>query len=142
MYSRMSEKTSQQFAKDKRNLLENPSGDLPYTILRQTYFSKSKEWFIKNIESRDDTTTLYSRYHSYCDWCMLLLCGEQNTIKHSIYLPQRQKLMPLPDLQKSSAYRGSAFAGEYFFPQCLYFIGGPRVRREVGVIWTYPRCKP
>ncbi len=70
LYSRMSEKTSQQFAKDKRNLLENPSGDLPYNVLRQTYYSKSKEWFIKNIESRDDIADLQSRYNAYCSWCI------------------------------------------------------------------------
>lgn len=70
LYSKMGEKTSQQFAKDKRSLLENPAGNLPYSILRQTYFSKSKEWFIKNIENRDDVTTLFSRYHAYCDWCI------------------------------------------------------------------------
>lgn len=70
LYSRMGEKTAQQFAKDKRNLLETPAGDLPYSVLRKVYFSKSKEWFLQHIEYKDDITILLNRYCTYCDWCI------------------------------------------------------------------------
>lgn len=71
LYSHMQEKTPQQFAKDKRQLLdkETPT-DLPYDVLRQTYFDRSQKWFVENVDARDDKVALYNRYTQYVEWCV------------------------------------------------------------------------
>lgn len=70
LYSSMKEKTSQQFAKEKRVLLGGADTNLSYDVLKGAYFSKTKGWFINNVGSRDDLTVLLNRYNSYCDWCI------------------------------------------------------------------------
>lgn len=71
LYSHMQEKSPQQFAKDKRKVLEQelPTA-LPYDVLRQTYFDRSQKWFMDNITSRDDFTVLLNKYTQYVDWCV------------------------------------------------------------------------
>lgn len=64
LYSVMGEKTPQEFAKQKRILLEGSRVDLPYSVLRATVFTKSKEWF---FGVRKDTGE--DSYSAYCSWC-------------------------------------------------------------------------
>lgn len=70
LYSGMKEKTSQQFAKEKRVLLGGADTRLSYDVLKGAYFSKSKDWFINHVNSRDDITVLFNRYNDYCSWCI------------------------------------------------------------------------
>ena len=71
LYSHMQEKSPQQFAKDKRKVLEQElPTDLPYDVLRQTYFDRTQKWFVENIDTRDDKATLYNRYTQYVEWCV------------------------------------------------------------------------
>ena len=67
----MLEKSPQQFAKDKRKVLEQElPTDLPYDVLRQTYYDRTQKWFMDNITSRDDFTVLLNKYTQYVDWCV------------------------------------------------------------------------
>ena len=71
LYSKMLEKKPQQFAKEKRMILEKElPTDLPYDVLRQTYFYKSQPWFSENVTKSEDINVLYGKYTQYVDWCL------------------------------------------------------------------------
>ena len=64
LYSTMAETTTQDFAKKKRKILEGSRLDLPYSNLRATHYTRTKEWF---FGIRADTTK--KDYVPYCCWC-------------------------------------------------------------------------
>lgn len=71
LYSSMNEKTPQQFAKDKRKILEDSiSENLPYADLRVPYYIKAVKWFTDNITSNDSVEELKNKYPDYCEWCI------------------------------------------------------------------------
>ena len=68
LYSHMQEKSPQQFAKDKRKVLEQElPTDLPYDVLRQTYFDRTQKWFVENIDTRDDISILFYEWYDFAD---------------------------------------------------------------------------
>ena len=64
LYSTMAETTMQDFAKKKRKILEGSRLDLPYSNLRATHYTRTKEWFF-GVSA--DTTK--KDYVPYCCWC-------------------------------------------------------------------------
>lgn len=70
LYSGMEEKTQQQFAKAKKELLGGNGVGLTYETLKYAYFNNSKGWFIQNIKSECQFHDKGSMYENYCDWCI------------------------------------------------------------------------
>ena len=70
LYSTMQEQTPIQFAKAMRTLLEEPDTSLPYNVLRATYFSKTKEWFMTNIKEPPFISDRSGMYYAYSAWCI------------------------------------------------------------------------
>lgn len=69
LYAGMEEKTSQQFAKDKKKLLGGDGVGLTYETLKYAHFNNSKGWFIQNIRSEcqfHDKGSMYDRYNEWC----------------------------------------------------------------------------
>ena len=69
LYAGMEEKTQQQFAKAKKELLGGDGVGLTYETLKYAYFNNSKGWFIQNIRSEcqfHDKGSMYDRYNEWC----------------------------------------------------------------------------
>ena len=70
LYAGMEEKTQQQFAKAKKELLGGDGVGLTYETLKYAYFNNSKGWFIQNIRSEYQFHDKGSMYDRYNDWCI------------------------------------------------------------------------
>lgn len=70
LYANMEEKTQQQFAKQKKELLGGDGVGLTYETLKYAYFNNSKGWFIQNIKSEYQFHDKGSMYDRYNDWCI------------------------------------------------------------------------
>ena len=69
LYSGMEEKTQQQFARAKKELLGGDGVGLTYETLKYAHFNNSKGWFIQNIRSEcqfHDKSSMYDRYNEWC----------------------------------------------------------------------------
>ena len=70
LYSGMEEKTQQQFAKAKKELLGGDGVGLTYETLKYAYFNNSKGWFIQNVKSEYQFHDKGTMYDKYSDWCI------------------------------------------------------------------------
>ena len=70
LYAGMEEKTSQQFAKAKKELLGGDGVGLTYETLKYAYFNNSKGWFIENVKSGNQFHDKNGMYDRYNDWCI------------------------------------------------------------------------
>lgn len=70
LYAGMEEKTQQQFAKAKKELLGEDGVGLTYQTLKYAYFNNSKGWFIENIKPECQFHDKGSMYENYCEWCI------------------------------------------------------------------------
>ena len=70
LYAGMEEKTQQQFAKAKKELLGGDGVGLTYETLKYAHFNNSKGWFIQNIRSECQFHDKGSMYDRYNDWCI------------------------------------------------------------------------
>lgn len=74
LYYHKKEMTQQEFARQKRKLVESHDSELSYIILRDQQYQKSKEWFRENIDLITLNTDIYNDNHNkyplYADWCI------------------------------------------------------------------------
>lgn len=70
LYAGMEEKTQQQFAKAKKELLGGDGVGLTYETLKYAYFNNSKGWFIENVKSGNQFHDKNGMYDRYNDWCI------------------------------------------------------------------------
>lgn len=101
LYSTMREQTPTQFAKALRTLLEEQDNSLPYNVLRATYFSKTKEWFMTNLKSPIPVDRLNHLYNEYSQWCIehaLIPIGDLDFNAKLFYLKDHMKAYtPTPE---------------------------------------------
>lgn len=69
LYSTMGELSSQQFAKDKKAILNESIAPTPYSDLCDMYISESNEWFIKNIQNAKEPINLNQAFVAYTNSC-------------------------------------------------------------------------
>ena len=68
LYSTMQEKSTQDFAKAKKLLLQSKEAELTYEMLKQTLYKRTSPWFEENIKVTVTKEVLYDRYEDYVEW--------------------------------------------------------------------------